>query len=96
MDGRCFPARCATLVEDPAYSLERSIKTSKVLLEAQSLRARYVEKHLQWLELLVPNIERRLGVEPGPVPDTRAQAIVASARALVRTTVPFGSAHIPN
>jgi AcrR family transcriptional regulator len=70
-----------TLIEDPEYSLERTINVSKMLLEAPSLRARYVEKHLQWMELLVPNITRRLGAEPGEVPDPRAQALVGSALA---------------
>ena len=69
------------LADDPSNSLERSIKIGTMMTEAPSLRARYVEKHLQWMDLLVPNITRRLGTEPGEQPDPRAEAIVGAALA---------------
>lgn len=44
-----------------------------------SLRARSIEKHLQWQELLVPNIQRRLDADGGDSSAPAADAIVASA-----------------
>ena len=63
------------------YSPETTLKISKMLYETPSLRARSIEKHLHWQELLMPNIERRLGVEAGDATDPRARAIVACALA---------------
>jgi AcrR family transcriptional regulator len=54
-------------------------KTSRMLQETPSLRARHLEKQLQWQELLVPDIARRLGASATHPHDARAQAIVASA-----------------
>lgn len=56
---------------DPATTL----KIARMMYETPSLRARSIEKHLQWQELLLPNIQSRLGAESGPA----AAAIVASA-----------------
>ncbi|MEU2358524.1 TetR family transcriptional regulator [Streptomyces misionensis] len=66
------------LEDDPAYSPERALKISTMFYETPSLRARQFEKRLQWVELLLPNVEQRLGIEPGPVPDPGAHAIVSS------------------
>ena len=55
-----------------------TLKISQMMYETPSLRSRSIEKHLQWQELLVPNIRERLGIRPdeaNPAPD----AIVASA-----------------
>ncbi|WP_113699756.1 TetR family transcriptional regulator [Nonomuraea lactucae] len=53
------------------------LKISKMLYETPSLRARSIEKHLQWQALLTPEIRRRLGVAPDDEDDLRADAIVA-------------------
>src|ERR1700761_6033665 len=58
----------------PAAALETALLTSA----NPTLRARHLEKHLRWQELLVPEIERRMGLTPGPVPDPRAHAIVGA------------------
>ncbi|MDA0635119.1 TetR family transcriptional regulator [Nonomuraea sp. MCN248] len=53
------------------------LKISKMLYGTPSLRARSLEKHLQWQALLTPEIRRRLGVAPDDEHDLRADAIVA-------------------
>ena len=68
-----------SLMLDPKYSPERNLKLSKMLYETPSLRAGHLEKQLRWQELLVPNIQARLGVAADDAPDPRAQAIVACA-----------------
>lgn len=62
-----------TTIEPPTTTL----KISRMLLETESLRARQAEKRRRWLELLVPDIERRLGIEPDSRTDPRARALVA-------------------
>ncbi|MET0956529.1 MAG: TetR/AcrR family transcriptional regulator [Cryobacterium sp.] len=49
--------------------------------EAPSLRAKHLEKHLRWQELLAPDIQRRLGLPATALPDPRARAFVAAALA---------------
>ena len=78
-------AAFVVIAEDPAYPVDDLLKISKMLYETPSLRASHLEKQLRWLELLVPNIELRLGVEPGPVPDPRAHAIVGCVLACLHT-----------
>ncbi|MDQ3430082.1 MAG: TetR/AcrR family transcriptional regulator [Actinomycetota bacterium] len=68
-----------SLALDPEYSPERTLAISKMLYGTPSLRAGHLEKQLRWQELLVPNIQVRLGVATGDAPDPRAQAIVACA-----------------
>jgi AcrR family transcriptional regulator len=55
------------------------LKIAKMMYETPSLRARSIEKHLQWQDLLVPNVRRRLGSDPMDADDVVADAIVASA-----------------
>ena len=65
------------------YSPEKNLAISKMLYETPSLHAGHLEKQLRWQELLVPNIQMRLGEAPSAetndAPDPRAQAIVACA-----------------
>ena len=68
-----------SLTLNPQYSPERNLKISKMLYGTPSLRAGHFEKQLRWQELLVTNIQTRLGAETGEAPDPRAQAIVACA-----------------
>ncbi|WP_026924405.1 TetR/AcrR family transcriptional regulator [Glycomyces arizonensis] len=49
--------------------------------DAPSLRAKHLEKHLRWQELLAPDIQRRLGLPETETPDPRARAFVAAALA---------------
>jgi AcrR family transcriptional regulator len=55
------------------------LKIAKMMYETPSLRARSIEKHLQWQELLVPNIRLRLGIDVDDQSDPAADAIVSSA-----------------
>ncbi|MEU4564583.1 TetR family transcriptional regulator [Actinoplanes sp. NPDC023936] len=55
------------------------LKIAKMMYETPSLRARSIEKHLQWQELLVPNIRLRLGIDGDDPSDPAADAIVSSA-----------------
>lgn len=70
-----------SLILDPAYSPERSLRISRMLYGNPSLRAGHFEKQLRWQELLVPNIQKRLGAETGAATDPRARAVVACALA---------------
>lgn len=74
-------------LQDPALSTETQLAVARMYHEAPSLRARHLEKHLRWLELLAPDIERRLGVRDGQGPDPRARAVVAAALAYLDTAV---------
>lgn len=58
---------------------EQRLKISRMMYGTPSLRARRVEKHLHWQELLLPNIRRRLGIDEDDDSDPTAVAIVASA-----------------
>jgi AcrR family transcriptional regulator len=73
------------VVEQPGYSPEQALLISRMFHDAPSLRARQLEKQRRWLELLVPDIQARLGIPAGAVPDPRAHAIVACALACLDT-----------
>ncbi len=70
-------AAIESLALDPGYSPERNLAISKMLYGTPSLRVAHLEKQLRWQELLVPNIQMRLGAETDDASDTRARAIVA-------------------
>lgn len=78
---------------DPEYSPERNLKLSKMLYGTPSLRAGHLEKQLRWRELLVPNIQTRLGVAAGDAPDPRAEAIVACALTCLDVAVELWTRH---
>ncbi|NUW46027.1 TetR family transcriptional regulator [Nonomuraea rhodomycinica] len=61
----------------PGQDDATTLQISKMLYGTPSLRARSLEKHLQWQALLTPEIRRRLGVAPDDEHDLRADAIVA-------------------
>ncbi|MFI1395529.1 TetR/AcrR family transcriptional regulator [Streptomyces sp. NPDC020681] len=69
------------------FSPERGFEIAKLTLDNPSLRARHIEKHLRWQEILVPEIEKRLGIKSGPVPDPRAHAIVGAALTCLDTAM---------
>ena len=66
-------------VDGEGLQSEVALKIAKMMYETPSLRARSIEKHLQWQEQLVPNIRLRLGVAADDPADPAADAIVASA-----------------
>lgn len=62
-------------------SIKTELTVANMYHDAPSLRARHLEKHLSWQELLAPDIEHRLGVAGGSSPDPRARAVIAAALA---------------
>jgi len=63
------------IAEDSSYNPEDGLKLAQMMLNTPSLRARAVEKRLDWLDLLVPELDRRMG---GASP-LQARVIVACA-----------------
>lgn len=74
-------------LRDPHRSPEAELAVATVYHDAPSLRARHLEKHLRWQELLTPDIERRLGPDPAAASDVRARAVIAAALACLDTAV---------
>jgi len=68
-------------MRQPQDTLEFSLDLHRMMAGSASLRAKSVEKHLAWQKLLVPEIERRMGIANGEIPDPRASAIVATVLA---------------
>ena len=66
----------------PNYNDEHQLVVTKMIYGTPSLRARYVDKQLNWLALLAPEIASRLG-KAGVVPtgdlELSARAIVSTA-----------------
>ena len=58
------------------YDDATMLKISQMMYGTPSLRARSIEKHLQWQRVLVPEIRRRLGTVGSPS-DLRADILVA-------------------
>ncbi|MEU4157429.1 TetR family transcriptional regulator [Actinoplanes sp. NPDC026670] len=75
-----WTALCNALhtVKDTAYDDETMLKIFRMVHETPSLRARSIEKHLQWQALLTPEVRRRLGADPENPLDVRADALVAT------------------
>ncbi|MGW7292365.1 TetR/AcrR family transcriptional regulator [Streptomyces xiamenensis] len=69
------------VLQQKAGTLEEQLILARIHHEAPSLRARHLEKHLRWQELLAPDVQRRLGLPASPTPDPRALAFVAAALA---------------
>lgn len=74
-------------LREAADSPEEQFTLARIHHEAPSLRARHLEKHLRWQELLAPEIQRRLGLPASPAPDPRAQAFVAAALACLDAAI---------
>ncbi|WP_308121021.1 TetR/AcrR family transcriptional regulator [Paractinoplanes bogorensis] len=66
------------LIEDHGGDPARLLKISEMMYGTPSLRARSLEKHLQWQADLLPEVKRRLGTTSG---DLQAAAVIASALA---------------
>jgi AcrR family transcriptional regulator len=76
-----------TSLRGPDYSAEADLAVARIYADAPSLLARHLEKHYRWQELLAPDIERRLGIEPGPTSDPRARAVIAAALACLDAAI---------
>ncbi|MBR8745266.1 TetR/AcrR family transcriptional regulator [Nocardiopsis sp. MG754419] len=70
-------------LRDQAWAgAEVELRIARMLIQAPSLRARHLEKHLAWKELLVPELARRLRAVTAldeQSADHRAAAIIAAA-----------------
>ena len=63
------------LIEPTKADFQRSLRTVRIMTSTASLRARHLEKHLAWAEVLVPLVAER--VPPGSFGhDVPARAIV--------------------
>lgn len=69
--------RAALAVLNDYEPREATLKIARMLLGTESLRARQSEERRQWLGLLIPDIERRLGISAHNTTDPRARALVA-------------------
>lgn len=69
------------LVQVNKESPERALSFLRLLQQTPSLRARHLEKQLQWQEQMVPEIARRLEASPDRPEDPRPTALVAAALA---------------
>ncbi|GAB2485496.1 hypothetical protein GCM10027063_29230 [Promicromonospora xylanilytica] len=49
----------------PDTDAATELQIAHMYADAPSLRAKHLEKHLRWQELLGPDVERRLGIAPG-------------------------------
>ncbi|WP_423463902.1 TetR/AcrR family transcriptional regulator [Promicromonospora sp. MS192] len=74
-------------LQEQASDAVTPLQIADMYAEAPSLRARHLEKHLRWQELLAPDIERRLGIVPGATADPRARAVIAAALACLDVAV---------
>src|SRR5262249_1044422 len=66
----------------PGYDNEHQLVLIKMIYGTPSLRARYMDKRMNWLELLAPEISRRLrtagGIPEGDL-ELSARAVVITA-----------------
>jgi len=79
-------AAFATL-QEPQRLPATELAIAQICHGAPTLRARHLEKHLYWQELLAPEIEKRLGTASATHAGLQARAIVASALACLDTAV---------
>lgn len=69
------------VLQAPGIQLTDELALARLYHDAPSLRARHLEKHLRWQELLAPDVQRRLKLPASDRPDPRARALVAAALA---------------
>ncbi|PJE94210.1 TetR family transcriptional regulator [Streptomyces carminius] len=71
----------------PDHPPERALEISRLIHSTPSLRARQTEKRLRWQELLAPEVERRMGLDGGPVPRAGALAVIGTVFACMDAAV---------
>jgi AcrR family transcriptional regulator len=74
------------LLVEEAKLPEQGLSMRRMLRDAPSLKARLLGKQMGWLDLLVPEVARRLGVA-GAAPDVRPRALVAAALGCLNAAV---------
>ncbi|MEU0119733.1 TetR family transcriptional regulator [Streptomyces bobili] len=75
------------------HTPERALELSRLIFATPSLHARYIEKRLRWQAALVPTVQVRLSTAPGPAPDPRAKAIIATVFACADTATELWVGH---
>ncbi|MFE3502286.1 TetR/AcrR family transcriptional regulator [Kitasatospora sp. NPDC059146] len=75
------------------HTPERALELCRLIFRTPSLRARSIEKRLNWQAQLVPAVQARLGAAPDQAPDPRARAIVATVFACVDTATELWAEH---
>ncbi|GGP67970.1 TetR/AcrR family transcriptional regulator [Saccharothrix coeruleofusca] len=65
------------------HTSRQVLEITTLIFDNPPLRSRYHEKRLKWQAALVPVIEARMGIEPGPTPDPRAVGVIAAVFACV-------------
>nr|WP_269329805.1 TetR/AcrR family transcriptional regulator [Kineosporia babensis] len=75
------------VLQEKHGSVDDRFELARMYHHAPSLRARHLEKHLRWQELLAPDIQRRLGLPGSEAVDPRARAFVAAALACLDAAV---------
>lgn len=82
-DEEPFTALRAAFVamQRPEDTVGFALDLHRMMAGSASLRAKSMEKHQTWQKLLVPEIESRMGIASGDIPDPRASAIVATVLA---------------
>jgi AcrR family transcriptional regulator len=74
------------LLEEMVDAPERGLNLAHMFRDTPSLKARHLCRQLSWLDLLVPEISRRLGVTDA-APDPRPRALVGAALACLNAAV---------
>jgi AcrR family transcriptional regulator len=74
------------LVEESATLPEQGLTMARMLHDTPSLKARQLGKQMGWLDLLVPEVARRLGVASEAC-DARPRALVAAALGCLNAAV---------
>ncbi|RDI27705.1 TetR/AcrR family transcriptional regulator [Lentzea flaviverrucosa] len=74
-----------TILTASEHTPQRVLEISTLIFDNPPLRSRYFEKRLRWQRALVPVIEKRMGIEPGEIPDARAMGVIATVFACVDT-----------
>lgn len=70
-------------MQRPEDTPEFALDLHRLMAGSASLRAKSLEKHQSWQKLLVPELESRMGIVSGDIPDPRASAIVATVLACI-------------
>jgi AcrR family transcriptional regulator len=74
------------LIEESGTLPDRGLTMARMLHDTPSLRSRQLGKQLGWLDLLVPEVARRLGVASEAC-DARPRALVAAALGCLNAAV---------
>jgi AcrR family transcriptional regulator len=75
------------LIEDYEAHDERTRRLTRLIVSTPALAARHREKNGLWLELLQPEVARRIGADPADDSDPRAHAVIAAALGCVEAAL---------